>query len=1159
MSFVHLHCHSEYSLLDGAIRVEDLVKKASSLGMPAVALTDHGNLFGAVPFYQAAKKNGVKPIIGCEVYVAPGSMRDKNASSGKDAAFHLTLLATDSDGYQNLVKLVSAAHLEGFYYKPRVDKALLATHSKGLIALSGCLKGEVNMLLQNARRKEAEASASAYRDIFGPENYFIEIHNHGIEAQRRVTPELVRLAHDLNLGLVAANDVHFLEREHHDAHDVLICIGTGSMVLDEKRLRYVPELYFKTAAEMRALFPEFPDACDNTLRIAERCHFEMEFGVAKYPAFEPPPGQTREAYLRKLCHEGLVRRFGERAGTDAELNKRLEYELGVIEKTGFVSYFLIVWDFIRYARERGIPVGPGRGSAAGSLIAYVLAITDIDPLRYGLIFERFLNPERISPPDIDVDFCMERRAEVIAYVRQKYGERAVSQIVTFGTLGAKSVVRDVARVLGWSYGDGDRVAKMIPNELNITLAGHDEINDATGESKHVPGAIDKNPELAAAIKNEPPVRQLWDYALVLEGLSRNAGIHAAGVVIGDRPLDEFIPLCRGKENEVVTQFAMGPLTDLGMLKMDFLGLKTLTVMNEAVRLIHKKDPAFDIATIPTDDRPAFDIYNRGETLGVFQMESGGITGFCKRFDITSIDDIIALGALYRPGPMQFIPDYIERKKGLKKVIYLHPLLEKVCAETYGVIVYQEQVQLAAAELAGYSLGEADLLRRAMGKKDAKKMEQERARFVEGCKKKHGMDPKVADAIFDFIARFAEYGFNKSHSAAYGWISYQTAFLKAHHPVEFMAAMLTYDASTTERLAEVIGECRRMEIAIRPPDLNESDLKFTPETAGNGIRFGLASIKNVGAGAMESAIAEREKNGPFKSMEEFCSRLDSRTVNRKIVESLVKCGAFDTFGKSRAQLFSEIESAMGSAASAQRDRASGQVSLFGDLDLPPDPKGGASAKVEPWPQQEMLAYEKELLGYYVSGHPLDRFAGHFDTGKFTPIAKAVQTEDSATFKLAGLIMSVEKKFTKKDGKPFGVFVLEDFTGPLEITAWEESFTKNAALLVPGSAVSVSARLTRRDDAVRATAGQIADLKPKASVRPVRLRLARERVTEADLDTILNAVKLNPGPRPLIIEFVRPDGSAFEFPSGDEFGIGDERSLLAAVAPFVQAALAGHERR
>lgn len=1134
MSFVHLHCHSEYSLLDGAVRVEDLIRKAAEFGMPAVALTDHGNLYGAVPFYQAQKGTGVKPIIGCELYVAPGSMTDKNASSGKEAAFHLTVLASDEDGYKNLVKLVTAAHLEGFYYKPRVDKELLARHSKGLIALSGCLKGEVNSLLQAGNFKGAQKTAAEYRDLFGKENFYVEIHDHGIEAERRSLPDLVRIAKSLDLGLVAANDVHFLERSHHEAHDVMICIGTGSMVLDEKRLRYVPELYFKSAEEMRALFSELPEACDNTLAIAGRCQFEMEFGKPKYPAYEPPAGTTREAYLRDLCYKGFRERYGERIEKEEALTTRLDYELSIIEKTGFVSYMLIVWDFIDYAKKKGIPVGPGRGSAAGSIIAYVLGITDIDPIRYGLIFERFLNPERISPPDIDVDFCMDRRGEVIDYVRKKYGERAVSQIVTFGTLGAKSVVRDVGRVLGWSYGDGDRIAKMIPNELNIDLES----------------AAKKNPELAAAIGNEPAVRQLWDFARVLEGLSRNTGIHAAGVVIGDRALDEFIPLCRGKENEVVTQYAMGPLTDLGMLKMDFLGLKTLTVMNEAVRLIHKKDAAFDLAAIPTDDRETFGIYSRGETLGIFQMESGGITGFCKNFDMRTIDDIIALGALYRPGPMQFIPDYIERKKGLKKIIYEHPLLEKVCADTYGVLVYQEQVQLAANVLAGYSLGDADLLRRAMGKKDAEKMEQERARFVEGCGKLNNIPPKVADAIFGFIAKFADYGFNKSHSAAYGWISYQTAFLKTHHPLEFMSALLSFDASTTERLAEVIGECRRMEIAIRPPDINSSDLKFTPQEDGKAIRFGLGSIKNVGSGAMESAIAEREKNGPYKSLEDFCSRLDSRTVNRKILESLVKCGAFDLFGKFRSQLFAEIEPAMGAASLVQRDRASGQVSLFGDLDMP---SGAASAvgasKVEPWPQQEMLAYEKELLGYYLSGHPLDRFAGHFDSGKFSTIAQALQAEESATFKLAGLLATVERKFTKKEGKPFGVFVLEDFTGSLEITAWEETFTKNAELLIPGSAISVNARITRREESVRATAGAIAALKPKASVKPVRIRLAREKMREEDLPSVLESVKHHPGPRPLFLEFVCADGKTFELPVGEEFTVGDERSLVEELSAFV----------
>ena len=1132
MSFVHLHCHSEYSLLDGAIRVGDLINKAKDFGMPAVALTDHGNLYGAVPFYQAKNDSGVKPIIGCELYVAPGSMTDKNASSGKEAAFHLTALAADEDGYKNLVKLVTAAHLEGFYYKPRVDKELLAKHSRGLIVLSGCLKGEVNSLLQAGNFKAAQQAAAGYREIFGKDNFFVELHDHGLEAERRANPDLVRIARALDLGLVAANDVHFLERSHHDAHDILICIGTGSMVLDEKRMRYVPELYFKSAKEMRALFSELPEACDNTLAIAERCHFEMEFGKPKYPAFEPPAGKTREAYLGELCTRGLRARYGERAASDEELIQRLEYELSVIEKTGFVSYFLIVWDFIDYAKRQGIPVGPGRGSAAGSLVSYVLSITDIDPLRYGLIFERFLNPERVSPPDIDVDFCMDRRGEVIEYVRRKYGERAVSQIVTFGTLGAKSVVRDVARVLGWSYGDGDRLAKMIPNELNIDLQG----------------AAKKNPELAAAIQDEPNVKQLWDYAIVLEGLSRNAGIHAAGVVIGDRALDEYIPLCRGKENEVVTQYAMGPLTDLGMLKMDFLGLKTLTVMNEAVRLIHKKDPAFNLATIPADDQKTFGIYNRGETLGIFQMESAGITGFCKNFDVGAIDDIIALGALYRPGPMQFIPDYIERKKGKKKIEYLHPLLENVCAETYGIMVYQEQVQRAASVLAGYSLGEADLLRKAMGKKDAEKMEKERASFVEGCGKSNKIPPKIADAIFGFIAKFAKYGFNKSHSAAYGWISYQTAFLKTHHPLEFMAAMLSFDASTTERLAEVIGDCRRMDIAIRPPDINSSDLKFTPQEDANAIRFGLGSIKNVGTGAMETAIAEREKCGPFKSLEDFCSRLDSRTVNRKILESLVKCGAFDRFGKFRSQLFAEIESAMGAAASVQRDRASGQVSLFGDLEPADNGNPAKTSQVGPWPQQEMLAYEKELLGYYISGHPLDRFAGHFDSGKFSPIAQAVQTGESGTFKLAGLLATVERKFTKKDGKPFAVLLLEDFTGSLEITVWEEAFTKNAALLVPGEAIAVNARITRRDESVRATATVIAALKPKPSVKPVRLRLSREKMRESDLALVLESIKRHPGPRPLFLEFVRPDGTAVEMAAGEEFAVGDEQALSGELTAF-----------
>ncbi len=709
------------------------------------------------------------------------------------------MLAETDEGYRNLVKLVSLAHLEGFYYKPRVDKELLAKHSKGLIALSGCLKGEVNQWLIQGQPQKARETVAQWRDIFGAENFFIELHDHGIQAQRQCNPELVKIAREFDLGLVAANDVHFLDRSHHEAHDVMICIGTGAMVHDEKRMHYVPELYFKNGDEMAAIFAEVPEACTNTLRIAERCGMKFEFNQPKYPDYPPPAEKTRGEYLRELCFKGLGERYGERAESDAALRDRLEYELAVIEKTGFISYFLIVWDFIAYAKSLDIPVGPGRGSAAGSLIAYVLEITDIDPLRYGLIFERFLNPERISPPDIDVDFCMDRRGEVIEYVRRKYGERSVSQIITFGTLGAKSVVRDVNRVLGMSYGEGDRLAKMIPNELNIDLRG----------------AAEKNPELKAAIENEPATKQVWDFALTLEGLSRNLGTHAAGVVIGDRALDEYIPLCRGKEDEVVTQYAMGPLTDLGMLKMDFLGLKTLTVIHEAVLLIHQRDPIFDLRKIPDDDAATFALLNSGEVAGVFQID-GGMKSWCKQFDFRAIEDIIALNALYRPGPMQFIPDYIDRKKGLKKVEYAHPLLEQVCADTYGIMIYQEQVQRAANVLAGYSLGQADLLRRAMGKKDREKMAKERVVFVEGCARVNQIPADTANAIFGFLEKFAEYGFNKSHSAAYGLISYQTAYLKAHFPVEFMCGLMSADSDNTEKLTTLLAECKRMGIRILQP-------------------------------------------------------------------------------------------------------------------------------------------------------------------------------------------------------------------------------------------------------------------------------------------------------------------------------------------------------
>lgn len=1148
--FVHLHVHSEYSLLDGAIRLEELVKKAASLEMPAIALTDHGNLFGAVEFYQAAEEAKIKPIMGCEIYVAPGSMHDKKTTNGgKDAAFHMTLLAANDAGYRNLVKLSTAAHLDGFYYKPRVDKELLAQHSEGLIALSGCLKGEINVALSGGQEAKALETAALYRDLFGRKNFFIELSDHGIEQQRRNRGGLIDIARDLDLGLVATNDVHFLERSHHEAHDVMICIGTGAMTHDEKRMRYVPELYFKSGEEMAALFADRPDAITNTLVIAERCHAKLEFGQSKYPDYLPPEGKTREGYLRELCEEGVRSRYGERSLTDPEISKRFEFELSVLYKTGFTSYFLIVWDFINYAKSKGIPVGPGRGSAAGSIIAYVLGITDLDPLRYGLLFERFLNPDRISPPDIDVDFCQNRRGEVIEYVREKYGKMAVSQIITFGTLGAKSVIRDVGRVLGWNYGDADRISRMIPNELDITLNGYEK----KGEKKQ--GAIDKNPELKKAVEEEPSTAQLWGYASILEGLSRNSGVHAAGVVIADRDLSEYIPLTRSSDGNIVSQYSMAPLTDLGLLKMDFLGLKTLTVLDDAVKLIHRHTPLFDISKIPMDDQATFDLLNRGESIGVFQLESGGMVSTAKRFQIEHFTDIIALIALYRPGPMQFIDDYIERKKGRKKIEYAHPLLEKICSETYGIIVYQEQVQQAASALAGYTLGQADLLRRAMGKKDTDKMAKERKVFVEGCASVNQIPPKQANAIFDFLEKFAQYGFNKSHSAAYGLLSYQTAYLKANHPVEFMAGLLGNEINNTDKIATFVTECSRMGITILPPDVNRSALTFLPEElpGGRAIRFGLAAIKNVGEAAMETAVANREANGPYQSLEDFCSRLDSRTVNKKILESLVKAGAFDWEDRHRAELFASIESAMGAAASVQKDRASGQVSLFDSFtDLaqtPGNSLSGSTSSLERWTRAEQLGHEKELLGFYVTGHPLDDYRGNLESGSYGSTAEALLMTEAGSVRLAGLLATVEKKFTKKDGRPFGVMTLEDDSGTLEMTAWDESFSKHELILKPGSVISCTVKIVPRDGSIRATGSDFKALTPKPSKKPLRLRLDRTRMIIDDLHALSAGIKKHSGKRRLILEVVTHTGTVFPIQLGEDFLIGDEMALRAELEPWL----------
>ena len=1143
-SFVHLHLHTEYSLLDGSIRMKEVMKKAAEFKMPAVAMTDHGNLFGAIEFYQEAQRAGVKPIIGCEVYVAPGSHKDRPPSR-RESAYHFTLLAENETGYRNLVKLVTAAHLDGFHYAPRIDKEMLAARSEGLIGLSGCLAGEINSAIQANNIEKAKQSAAEYRDILGAENFFVELHDHGMEEQKMCNTALVQIARDLGVGLVAANDVHFLRRSDHEAHDVMLCIGTGKMVQDESRMRYLPELYFKSPDEMRQVFRDFPEAISNTLHIGERCRLDLEFGGSKYPEYPAPAGKTREGYLRELCHQGLHARYGERATADSELTQRLDYELGVLEKTGFVSYLLIVWDFIHFAKEKGIPVGPGRGSAAGSIVAFVLGITDIDPLQFGLIFERFLNPDRVSPPDIDVDFCEARRGEVLEYVRQKYGERRVAQIITFGKLKAKSVVRDVARVLGWSYRDADRIAKMIPNELNITLET----------------AAGKNAELKRAIATEAPTRQLFEHAKLLEGLSRNAGVHAAGVVIADRDLSDYIPLCHDvKGNDVISQYAMGPLNDLGLLKMDFLGLKTLTVIEDTLTLIRKRDPNFSLKDIPLNDAAAFALYNRGETIGLFQMESGGMTSLSKQFDVKKLDDIIALIALYRPGPMELIPEYVKAKKGITPIKYLHPLLEDICADTYGVMIYQEQVMAAASKLAGYSLAQADLLRRAMGKKDKEKMAKERRNFIEGCARTNKIPEKKANAIFDLLEKFAGYGFNKSHSAAYGVISYQTAFLKAHYPVEFMAGLLSNEINNTEKISVFVGECKRMGISILPPDINKSGLKFTPETCEgpqradsrgteaaptlNAIRYGLAAIKNVGEAAMALAIRERDQRGEFNSLEDFCTRLDSRLANRKMLESLIKAGAFDFTGRDRAELFACIDESLNASAIAQRDRAAGQVSLF-------DEQTHAATAVrrqpiKPWSEHEKLSYEKELLGFYVSGHPLDAYAAVFAAKKYRSIASLGELDDRAQFKIAGAIVEVEKKFTKKEGKPFAVVWLEDLMNVLEVVVWNEVYLKVSDILVPGRVVELKATLDRRDEMLRATAVEIKPLAAARSngatersedtsqVSAICLRFS-SATTGDELRQVRNILVSSPGRHPVQLLFDRGNGSSLRLDAGTEFRV------------------------
>jgi DNA polymerase-3 subunit alpha len=1073
--FVHLHLHSEYSLLDGACRIEELLDKAVQLEMPAVAITEHGNMFSSVIFHDQARKRGINPILGCEMYVAPGDRRTRSGTPG-ETANHLVLLAANSEGYHNLIKLVSAGYTEGFYYKPRIDKDLLAQHAAGLIGLSSCLKGEVATGIRTEHQHRAVQAAATYRDILGPGNFFLEMQYQGIDEQKIVNVGLQPIARDLGLPLVATNDVHYLQNSDFKPHDILLCIGTGKTVNDADRLRYHgDQFYLKTAEEMAQVFADFPEALANTARIAERCHVDLSGTINHLPNFDVPPGFTLEEYFEKVVREGFDERLsrlqalasrGVLAHTIDEYARRLAYEVEMIKQMKYPGYFMIVWDFIRYAREQGIPVGPGRGSAAGSLVAYCLKITDVDPIAYDLIFERFLNPERVSLPDIDIDFCERRRGEVIDYVTRKYGRENVAQIITFGTMKARAVVRDVARVMDMPYADADRVAKAVPPALDMTLAK----------------ALEESPALKEMAQKDERVKELLAVAQRLEGMTRHASVHAAGVVIAPRPLTEFVPLYKSPKDEIVTQWAMKEIERVGLLKMDFLGLSTLTLIRDALDEIKRTEGIdLDIDAIPLDDAKTYKLFCDGQTYGVFQFESSGMRELLRKAKPERLDDLIALNALYRPGPLKsgMVDDFIARKQGRTEVKYELPQLEPILSSTYGVIAYQEQVMRIAQSLAGFTLGQTDVLRKAMGKKDPKVMAKQREAFMAGARAK-GVNEKKAGKVFELMEYFAGYGFPKAHSTTYAWIAYQTAYLKATYPCHFMAALLTIEAANTDKLATYLGECRDLGVPILAPDINASELAFT--VSPEGVRFGLCAIKNVGEGAVLSIIGVRKAEGPIESLYTLCEHADLRLVNKRVLESLIKSGALDALAGSgvaaataRARLFAAVDKAIEHGGRHQRDREKGQHQLFGgSVDggpAAPAPLPDAAS----WPEVQQLAFEKEALGLYMSGHPLERFAEEMKTFGARRVAELTTSE--ADIWVAGIVSGLRPLKTKK-GDRMAVCMLDDVAGAVEVVVFPETFAKHGSLVEADAMLLVRGKFERDDESARLVA---TELMPMAALK------------------------------------------------------------------------------
>jgi DNA polymerase-3 subunit alpha len=1125
-NFVHLHLHTDYSLLDGACEIGELTAEAARRGMPAVAVTDHGNLFAAANFYHQATTHGVKPIIGCEMYVAPDN--HKNRGSGAERSNHLVLLCENEKGYQNLIKLVSTGYLDGFYYKPRVDHELLAKHSDGLIALSACLRGEVADALLSEKYDQAQKSAYRLRDIFGKGNFFLEVQDQGLEQDIRVNRDLVRLAKESGIPLVATNDCHYLTQSDSHAQEVLMCIQTGKTMSDAQRMKFATDqFYFKTAEEMAHVFRELPDAVTRTVAIAERCNVKIQRVSNPFPEFKVPEGHSTDSYFERVVRDGFASRAPqiERLTKEGRLRHpltdyeaRLTAEIEMIKKMRFAGYFLIVWDFIHYARAQGVPVGPGRGSAAGSLVSYSLRITDVDPMQYELLFERFLNPERISMPDIDIDFCMRRRGEVIEYVRKKYGAESVAQIITFGTMAAKAVLKDAGRALDMPYGEVDRLAKMIPTTLNISLED----------------ALKQSPQLEAARK-EGPVRELIEIALRLEGLARHASTHAAGVVISPRPLTEIVPLYKSNKDEITTQYDMNALGRIGLLKMDFLGLTTLTILDDSVRMIQQnRGIELDLTTLPLDDAPTYALFARGDTTGIFQFESHGMRDILKRYQPTQIEDLTALNALYRPGPIQggMIDEFIARKQGKKKVTYELPELEEILSETWGVIVFQEQVMKIANRLAGYSLGDADILRSAMGKKKADVMAAQREKFLAGCAV--GKVPtKKATKIFDLMEEFGLYGFPKAHACAYALLAYQTAFLKVHYPVEFTASMLSSEAGNTEKVVKYINEARGMGIRVLPPDVHESGLYFTP--VGDDIRFGLAAIKNVGENTAKAICEARVTAGRFGTLFEFSEAIEPKFLNKRVLESLVKAGALDCTGGSRGRLFAAIDQAISRGQKKHQEKTVGQGGLFlaGPNELQSSQPSQASElpEADDWSEEQQLAGEYSVLGFYISGHPLDKYAGRLKDLNAAELATMEGRKHNEDIVVAGIIVQIRPMRSRR-GARWAILTLQDRTGVIEALVFPEAFGKLEAILKSNTPLLVKGRVAVEDVGTRLIVAdarlldQLADRPPSL----LRVRMDLSTVNTGALDQLKELFARRPGRCRVAFELIKDDGSAATLDAG-----------------------------